>query len=102
VPLFLKRQCDRALILPEMVFGSSATNSTWRGYLYGAVCALQKPWISAASWADGACPGATAPAGDRQKGPSSAPTQKHRTEQFAIHWWVTLRALSRRGAGPHG
>src|SRR5918999_5110394 len=36
-------------ILPLVVLGSSSMNSIRRGYLYGAVWALQKSWISRAS-----------------------------------------------------
>src|SRR3712207_2740647 len=36
-------------ILPLVVLGSSPMNSIRRGYLYGAVWALQKSWISRAS-----------------------------------------------------
>ncbi len=36
-------------ILPLTVFGSSSTKWISRGYLYGAVCSLTKPWISFAN-----------------------------------------------------
>jgi len=42
--------------LPDGVFGSSATNSTIRGYLYGAVRSRTWAWSSAASSGPGAWP----------------------------------------------
>src|SRR5690606_28014353 len=39
--------------LPVSVLGSAATNSTCRGYLYGAMVAFTKSWICWASALDG-------------------------------------------------